>query len=137
VIPGFREPFQDSGRANGGLAQLVSKELEIKKEKIPTTSWRIQSQILHMNTYRIIWFNCYFPTDPQTVQYDDGELKEVLNEIENILDNNDFDDCVIGGDLNYDSTRISGFARIKGLYGKTWYQLCVGEVSSRLHSSPH
>ena len=65
-----------------------------------------------MNTYRIIWFNCYFPTDPQTVQYDDGELKEVLNEIENILDNNDFDDCVIGGDLNYDSTRISGFARI-------------------------
>ena len=81
VIKGFRETFQDAGRAKGGLAQLTSKQMDIKKEKIPSKSWRIQSQILHMNSYKVIWFNCYFHTDPQTFQYDDGELMEVLNEI--------------------------------------------------------
>ena len=111
VMKAFREPFQDAGRAKGGLAQLASKQLDIKKEKIPSKSWRIQSQIVHIRNYKVIWFNCYFPTDPQTVQYDDGELVEVLNELEYILDNNEFDDCIIGGDLNYDSIRTSGFSR--------------------------
>ena len=36
VIPGHREPFQDSGRAKGGLAQLSSKILDIRKERIAT-----------------------------------------------------------------------------------------------------
>ena len=36
VIPGHREPFQDAGRAKGGLAQLSSKVLEIRKEIIKT-----------------------------------------------------------------------------------------------------
>ena len=100
----------ESIRAKGGLAQLASKELDVKKEKISSKSWRIQAEVLHMNTYKLIWFNCYFPTDPQTLQYDDSELVQVLNEIENILDNNEFDDCLIGGDLNFDPSRISGFA---------------------------
>ena len=72
AMPGIREPFQDSGRAKGGLAQLVSKDMNIKKEKIPSKSWRIQAQVLHVNAYKLIWFNCYFPTDPRTLQYDDG-----------------------------------------------------------------
>ena len=110
AMPGIREPFQDSGRAKGGLAQLVSKDMNIKKEKIPSKSWRIQAQVLHVNAYKLIWFNCYFPTDPRTLQYDDGELTQVLEEIESILDNNEFDDCLIGGDLNFDNSRISGFA---------------------------
>ena len=36
VIPAYREPFQDSGRAKGGLAELSSKYLKIKKERIKT-----------------------------------------------------------------------------------------------------
>ena len=32
VIPAYREPFQDHGRAKGGLAQLTAKHLDIKKE---------------------------------------------------------------------------------------------------------
>ena len=79
VIPAFRERFQDSGRAKGGLAQLVSKCCDIKKERIKTSSWRLQAQILHINDYRLIWFNCYMPTDPQTVQNSDVELVSVLN----------------------------------------------------------
>ena len=59
-----------------------------------------------------MWLNCYFPTDPQTMQYDDEELVQVLEEIENVLDNNVFDDCIIGGDFNYDTCRATGFATI-------------------------
>ena len=81
VMPGYREPFQDAGRARGGLAQLCNKTLDIKKEKIPTKHWRLQAQILHFNSYKLIWLNCYFPTDPQTLQFDDEELLVVQNGI--------------------------------------------------------
>ena len=47
--PGYREPFQDSGRAKGGLAQLVDKKMNFKKEKISSQSWRIQAQVLHID----------------------------------------------------------------------------------------
>ena len=84
VIPGYREPFQDAGRAKGGLAQLSCKQNDIKKERISTKNWRIQAQILHINDYKIIWINCYFPTDPKTLQFNDEELSTVLDEIEQI-----------------------------------------------------
>ena len=110
VRPAYREIFQESGRGKGGLAQLVSKTLNIKKEKIPTKHWRLQAQVLHISDYRLIWINCYFPTDLQTMHFDDQELVSVLDELENILDNNDFEDCIIGGDFNYDMKRNTGFA---------------------------
>ena len=110
MTPGYREPFQDAGRAKGGLAQLSCNQLDIKKEKIPTKHWRNQAQILHLDSYRIIWINCYFPTDPQILRFNDQELSKVLEDIENTLDKNVFDDCILGGDLNFDISRRSGFA---------------------------
>ena len=83
----------------------MDKKLNIKKEKITSKSWRIQAQVLHIHDYKLVWLNCYFPTDPQTLQYDDSELLGVLGEIEYILDNNEFDDS----NLNFDSSRRSGF----------------------------
>ena len=112
VKPGHREIPQGSGRARGGLAQLCSKSTSFKKEKIVTRHWRIQAQILHFKAYRIMWINCYFPTDSLTVINDDEELIQVLDEIENILDCNNFDDCLIGGDFNFDMSRNSGFVNI-------------------------
>ena len=92
MIPAHREPYQDSGRAKGGLAQLCNRNLKIKKERLKTKSWRFQAQILHIDEYKIIWFNCYMPTDPQTILYDETDLLPILTEMENILDNNLFDD---------------------------------------------
>ena len=37
-------------------------------------------------------------------------MQPILDEIDKILDNNLFDDCVLGGDLNFDQRRGSGFA---------------------------
>ena len=57
--------------------------MDLKPEKVPIKSWRIQTQIIHINACKLIWFNCYQPTDPQTVTFDDGELFEILSEIKN------------------------------------------------------
>ena len=53
--------------------------------------------------------NAYIPTDHQTINYDGAELLDVVTEIENIVDNGDFDDLILGGDFNYDKRRNSGF----------------------------
>ena len=84
----------------------------IRKEPILTKHWRIQAQILHMDGYRLMWINCYLPTDPQTLQIENEELSTVLEEIENILDSNVYDDCLLGGDFNFDPRRNTGFANI-------------------------
>ena len=52
IIPAYREPFQDNGRAKGGLAQLCRKNLNIKKERVKTKSWRLQAQIIHIQEYK-------------------------------------------------------------------------------------
>ena len=73
------------------LLNYPTKHLILRKREL-LQNRRLQAQILHSENYRIIWLNCYFPTDPQTIQYNDEELSTVLEEIENILDNNVFDD---------------------------------------------
>ena len=34
VIPGYRAPGQDYGRAKAGIAQLTKKEIKLKKERV-------------------------------------------------------------------------------------------------------
>ena len=97
VSPAVRDQNQEAGRAKGGLAELCLNDLDIIKEKIFTINWRLQAQILHIETYRLLWINCYFPTDPKSLNYDNEELNSVLEEIENILDSSSLDDCILGG----------------------------------------
>ena len=91
MVPGHRPVRQDSGRASGGLAQLTSKDIDIKKGRIATRNYRIQAQILNLPSGKILWMNTYFPTDPQVIgEYDDTDLQEVLGEIESILINTNY-----------------------------------------------
>ena len=106
-VPAFIPPTQDCGRAKWGLAQL---SLKISNTRIKTSRFRVQAQILEFPTTRLLWINTYFPNDPMTLILDDKELIEVLGEIENILDSNDFDDCILQGDLNWDMSRNTGFS---------------------------
>ena len=115
VIPGHRDFNQDSGR-EGGLAQLSKKSLDIRKERISSKNFRIQAQVIHFGDYRLLWFNAYFPTDPQIANFDRTELLQVQNEIENIMDNVDFDDVLLGGDFNYDKRRTSSFTIIMDIF---------------------
>ena len=110
VEPGHRDEGRDTGRAQGGLAQLSSKDLQVRKGKVASTSWRVQAQILHFGNYKLLWMNVYFPTDPRVLNFDDGELLLVQRCVEDILDAGGYDDCLCAGDWNYDQRRKSGFA---------------------------
>ena len=112
MIPAFRAKEQDSGRPKGGLTQLSSKSVDVQKNRISSKNNRLQAQILNFPTARILWMNSYLPNDPQTAEFDDSELIEVLGEIENIISTAKFDDIVWTGDLNYDPTRNSGYCRV-------------------------
>ena len=112
IVPGVRSEGKDTGRAKGGLAQLAAKNLSLRKERVTTSQWRLQAQILHCaGGQRILWLNAYFPTDPRVQNYNEPELFEVLNEIEKLLENCEYDDCCLGGDLNTDVRRDTGFVR--------------------------
>ena len=110
VIPASRNKDQDSGRPKGGLAQLSKKKLQVKIVRIPTKLFRVQAQVIHFPNTRLLWINTYMPTDPQTIQFNDEELNEVLREVEMVMDNAEFDDVVWAGDLNWEKSRTSGFS---------------------------
>ena len=112
VLPAYREEGRDTGRAQGGLAQLCDKALGgVKSKKVVTGSWRLQAQILHFGEFRLLWANVYFPTDPKVLNFDEAELLTVQSELRNVLDSGGYDGCLCGGDWNYDARRTSGFAR--------------------------
>ena len=110
VVPGHREEGRDTGRAQGGLAQLTSKKVEVRGEYLSSSTWRLQAQILHFGEYKLLWMNVYFPSDPQILNFNDAELLEVQLEVEKLLEAGGYDDCICGGDFNYDCRRNSGFA---------------------------
>ena len=112
VIPGYRSPGQDSGRAKAGLAQLTSKKIQVTKERVETVGFRVQAQVLYLPTTKVLWLNSYFPTDPQNKgEYDDSVLREVLEQIESFIRNNKYDDIIWGSDLNWDTSRKTFFAK--------------------------
>lgn len=112
VIQGFRDINQDQGRPKGGLAQLWDKNLIIKLKPIKTENPRFQAQLIEFPSTTILWINIYCPTDPLSVSYNDNELLSLLSEIESRMDQCDYDDVIIGGDLNWDQQWHSGFSQI-------------------------
>ena len=114
VTPAFRAPGQLSGRCAGGLAQLSDKVIKTKMDKILVKTWRIQAQIIHLMTYKILWINSYLPTDPGpgAAAWDETELVTTLAQVEALLSSNTFDECVWAGDLNWSMERNTRFATI-------------------------
>ena len=97
VTPAVRDQEQDSGRAKGGLAQLHSSLIDMKTERVKTRNFRLQAQILYFPNIRLLWINSYFPTDPQSQNFNDDELAPVLAEAEEILDSAEYDHVLWGG----------------------------------------
>ena len=112
IVPGFRPSGQDKGRPKAGLAQLSKKNLDIKKDRVKSSSFRIQAQILNFLTSKLLWINLYLPTDPQTQVFDESELLEVLQELTNIIRVTEFTDILVNGDLNWDPRRRTGFSNV-------------------------
>ena len=64
-----------------------------------------------MESFRILLINSYFPTDPRS-DFDEIDLLMLLTEIQKIIDDNDFDYMVLGGDINADFRRKTKFVDI-------------------------
>ena len=113
VKSGIRENDIGAGRPKGGLAQFIRKTCKnIKKQRIHNKSWRIQSQIICIEDYKLLLCNIYMPTDPQTQSMDEEELLYTLDELEIIFRTSTFDDVICGGDWNYHADRNTRFTRI-------------------------
>ena len=111
VIPAHRVLGQDTGRCKGGLVQCSRKMLSVRKDRLSTTGWRIQAQILNMPNTRLLWINSYLPTDPMLLNYDDTELLETLAEVESVIINAKCSDILWSGDLNWDFSRNTKFSK--------------------------
>ena len=117
VIPAHRAPGQLYGRCAGGLVQLSDKSVNVKHDRIVTNGWRVQAQVLHLPAGRILWINTYFPTDPGPVaDWDETELVTCLAQVESLLSNNNYNECVWGGDINWSMQRNTRFAGIMGAF---------------------
>ena len=110
VIPAVREKDVDNGRPKGGIAQLSSNKYKIKTVRLPTKNFILQAQLLYFPNRVLLWINAYFPTDPQTISFNDEELSNLLQEAEAIMDHSEFDHVILAGDLNWDPNRNSGFS---------------------------
>ena len=112
VIPGHRPSGQDNGRPSGGIAQLSHKSVNVKKNRIAIDHFRLQATLLELPTSNLLWINSYFPNDTQDNTFNENELLEVLDKIENCIENANFHDIIWSGDLNWHMTRNTPFSEI-------------------------
>ena len=86
---------QDNGRPKNGMLIAVPKRIKERFSDISPTNWRVQA----VRFSNLIIINAYLPTDPGTIAFDDNDLLDTLNVIENVIDSNPGTKVVITGSL--------------------------------------
>ncbi len=100
------------GRPSGGCALLWRESLNVKPVEYDYMSKRICGATLTTDTGVLLLLCVYFPTDPGTPTLDDDtELSVVLSDIQGVCDYVNASQVIIGGDLNCDFRRGSGFVK--------------------------
>ena len=69
--------------------------------------WRLQAVKIKFMSSNLLLINSYFSTYPQRDHADDAELLETLGHIRQIIEGNNFDSVLWGGDINCDLGRDS------------------------------
>ena len=102
------------GRPSGGLAILCHKRIQNLVEHITVpNSNRVHGVSVNLPSGKLIFINVYFPTDPRTVNFNDAELIQTIQDI-NYISNN-FDNAhnvILVGDFNTDLRRNSAFVNL-------------------------
>ena len=62
------------------------------------------------NKSRLLFINCYFPVDKP--DFDEFEVVGCLNDVLWLLENSDFDEVILRGDLNTDFSRNTRFVNL-------------------------
>ena len=112
-VAAFKEEDIRRGRGKGGLSMIWPKCLDKFITRIPLKSTkRVQACLINFPRTKILWLNSYFPTDPQTPNFDDSELRETLAAIKNVIENNEHDQILWQGDINTEFNRQSKFVEV-------------------------
>ncbi len=99
------------GRPYGGCAILWRKSLDSVIQPVDYSFMcnRVCGITVKLNSLIVLILCVYFPTDPGTAEYDSSELDVLLSDIHSICDHVNPDGILIGGDINCDFSRNSGF----------------------------
>ena len=93
------------------MAQLATRQLEVGRARVGTSSPRLQAQILTFPTCNILWINGYMPCDPQLQSFDDTDLVSTLSEVESLVTTHTTCEVVWASDMNWDTSRDNHFTR--------------------------
>ena len=101
IVPAVKNCNQISrGRGAGGLATIWKRSLTKFVSQASCKSSRLQATKFDLPSSPLLVINAYFPCDPQNDSFDDTELINLLAEVKSIIENNQFYNVVIAGDLN-------------------------------------
>ena len=117
-IPGFHfiinpavKETQDKGRAKNGMFIAFPESIKNRVQDVSPGNWRIQAAIIKCSTSNILIINSYFPVDKMTVKVDGTELSEIIQFIKQIIENNEFSNLLLLGDINCDFIRRTGHTK--------------------------
>ena len=89
--------------------------------RIKSNHWRVQGILLVLPEARLLLVNVYHPTDPKTLNerdFDDTELNEVFNAIDNMRETNGHDEFIVCGDRNSEFNRLTAFVKLVKKFDK-------------------
>ena len=104
----------NKGRPSGGLALIYHQKLGkiASPLKVPG-SHRVQGLKLAIPDYPMLLINVYFPNDPRTIDFNDTELLQTLEDIKYLVNSVGNDHTIVlMGDMNVDFDRNTTFVDI-------------------------
>ena len=113
VTPAFKELSQVSkGRGKGGLATLWNKNLTKYVSQFECTSFCLQATKFDFPSGSLLILNTYFLCDPRTNTFNEDELLQLLEEINNTMTSQGCLFNLVLGDLNCHIARNTHFTNI-------------------------
>ena len=110
IVPAYKDCSQVSrGRGKGGLVTLWRKGLTKYVSKVTSTNFRILATKFSFPSSNLLMVNSYFPCDPQTDTFDDGEIVTLLADLKLVIESSECQNIMLAGDLNSDFVRQTRF----------------------------
>ena len=117
ALPGFYVIFKPAvkdnieGRPKNGMFIAIPEKIKSSVIDVSPLNWRLQAVILRTANKRLLLINSYFPQDPRTIDFRSNDLEDILADIKKILDDNEYNDVLLMGDINADFSRHTGFVK--------------------------
>ena len=103
--PASKETFL--GRPKNGMFIAVPDCMKDAIRDVSPNHWRLQAITITVGQCTILVISCYFPNNPNTVEFDEEPLQEVFNYIQETIENVEFDYFFLAGDLNANFMKAS------------------------------